>query len=359
MNTVIFDIDGVITDGTVIFSQDRTESKRINMKDIDAINEIARRGYFIGAVTAENNRFTEFIREMFPWNAFYDGVTDKSRAIEIIREMTDGKIIYIGDGKKDICALEHADITICPSDAIQELKAQANYILHGHSGSGCLWELLDFLDNEYLVEDEPAGTEWNKILEEHNSLMQIMIMDNEFQKQVILSAAIITKSVLQKKRVVIFGNGGSASEAQHIAGEFISSFQAQRQSLDMEALTVNTSVLTAIGNDYSYDYIFERQVEGMTKPGDVAIGISTSGHSVNVRRALDLAKQKGLKTILLTGNLQEATPYDVTLRVKSNCTARIQEIHLITGHFWAGYAEKVIKHHGHDNTYTQTGATTV
>lgn len=340
MTGIIFDIDGVVTDGTVIVDFSGKEFKRINMKDIDALNELVKRGYYVGAITAEKNEFTEYVKRRIPWNKFYDGISDKGACLEKLRNDGCDFIIYVGDGKKDISAFSKADMTMCPMDAISDIREKADIVFDVEAGKGGLWEVVRLLrdktfDNSNMVQDE-----WTKVLDEHNKAIQILRNDSEFQRQVVRSADIITDAILNNNRVVIFGNGGSAADAQHIAAEYISRFQMERRSLDVEALTVNTSIITAVGNDYSFDDVFSRQIEGMTRAGDVAIGISTSGTSTNVRKALDLAKEKGVKTILLTGDLDEITAYDVTLRVKTKATARVQEMHIIAGHFWASYTEK-------------------
>lgn len=138
-------------------------------------------------------------------------------------------------------------------------------------------------------------------------------------------------------KVMACGNGGSAADAQHFAAELIGRFERERQELAAIALTTDTSILTAVGNDYSYDEIFSKQVRGLGKKGDILIGISTSGNSKNVVKAIEAAKKMGIKIIALTGNgggkiasLLDAD--DVHLCAPSTRTARIQETHLVLLH---------------------------
>jgi D-sedoheptulose 7-phosphate isomerase len=135
-------------------------------------------------------------------------------------------------------------------------------------------------------------------------------------------------------KILLFGNGGSAADAQHIAAEFVGRFQMERTPLPALALTVNTSALTGIGNDYAYENVFSRQIEALGTPGDVAVGFSTSGKSPNVIKALAAAKAKGLVTVALTGKfgtlLREVSKY--CLCVPSDQTPRIQESHILIGH---------------------------
>ena len=136
-------------------------------------------------------------------------------------------------------------------------------------------------------------------------------------------------------KMLIFGNGGSAADAQHIAAELVGGFTIkQRPPLAVEALTVNTSSLTAIGNDYDFSDVFARQIEAFGRAGDVAVGLSTSGTSVNVVRALEMARKNGLVTVALTGQSggRVMDVADHCVRVPSSDVARIQEAHIVIGH---------------------------
>lgn len=134
--------------------------------------------------------------------------------------------------------------------------------------------------------------------------------------------------------IFFFGNGGSAADAQHLAAELVGRFILERRPLSALALTTDTSILTSIGNDYGFDQIFLRQIQGLGRPGDVAIGLSTSGNSPNVLAAIDAARANGLVTVAMTGQGggQLNDRVDVCLRVPSTVTARIQEAHIAIGH---------------------------
>lgn len=138
----------------------------------------------------------------------------------------------------------------------------------------------------------------------------------------------------QNGKIFFFGNGGSAADSQHIAAEFIGRFKKERRALPAIALTTDTSILTALGNDYSFDIIFARQIEGLAQRGDLAFGISTSGNSTNVIEGIKQAKKMGLKTISLTGcgGGKLAPLTDISIIVPSAETARIQESHLCIAH---------------------------
>jgi D-sedoheptulose 7-phosphate isomerase len=147
-------------------------------------------------------------------------------------------------------------------------------------------------------------------------------------------------------KVLLFGNGGSAADAQHIAAEFVGRFAFNRPALPALALSVNTSCVTAVGNDYGFDLIFSRQIEALARPGDFAIGISTSGNSPNVLHGLAVARKIGLSTAGLTGwaggKLKNAVDYCIS--APSNETPRIQECHILIGHIISELVEETIFH---------------
>jgi len=155
-------------------------------------------------------------------------------------------------------------------------------------------------------------------------------------------ADIIIDACRNGGKVVLFGNGGSAADAQHIAAELVGKFALKRQAFPAMTLNTNTSILTAVGNDYGYDLVFTRQVEALVTDKDVVIGISTSGNSKNVVDAIELAKRKGAKTVGLTGGdggkLAEIA--ELTLIVPSDSTPRIQEAHITIGHIICEIVEK-------------------
>ncbi len=157
-------------------------------------------------------------------------------------------------------------------------------------------------------------------------------------------ARVIEATLSKGGKIILFGNGGSASQAEHIAGEFVGKFKKERKAWPAIALNSNSSIVTAIANDYSYDYVFERQIEGYAKDCDIAIGITTSGNSESVIRALSKAKKIGCITVALTGgsggklNGMRGT-LDYLVKVKSESTPIIQEVHITIGHLLAAIVE--------------------
>jgi len=159
------------------------------------------------------------------------------------------------------------------------------------------------------------------------------IMRDDITKIVEISESVI-QCLKKNGKVILFGNGGSASDSQHIAAELIGRFKRDRNSLAAVALTTNTAILTSLANDYGYEVVFSKQLEGLGQKDDVVIGISTSGKAKNVAQGIKQAKKMGIKTIALTGgdggDLVKLA--DITLVVPSSITARIQEAHIMIGH---------------------------
>jgi D-sedoheptulose 7-phosphate isomerase len=148
-------------------------------------------------------------------------------------------------------------------------------------------------------------------------------------------------AVLDGKKILWCGNGGSAADSQHLAAELMGRFRRERRGLPSVALTTDSSILTALGNDYGYDRVFARQVEALCAPGDVVVGISTSGNSRNVCAALETAKSLGAFTVAFTGESGGtlANLADITLRIASSDTARVQEGHILCGHMLCDWIE--------------------
>jgi D-sedoheptulose 7-phosphate isomerase len=154
------------------------------------------------------------------------------------------------------------------------------------------------------------------------------------QDLLIRAATMIVDAFNNENKLMIFGNGGSAADAQHIAAEFVNKFMIDRPPLPAIALTTDTSVLTSVGNDYTFDEVFSKQIKALGMEGDVAWGMSTSGNSVNVVEALAVARERGLRTIGMTGSSvgQMAEVAQVLLTVDAENTARIQECHITMAH---------------------------
>lgn len=164
--------------------------------------------------------------------------------------------------------------------------------------------------------------------------LQLMTQDAALLSAIVQVAGICVKAVSDGRKILFAGNGGSAADAQHLAAELVSRYAYDRPGLPAFALTTDTSALTAIGNDYGYEHLFARQLEAVGTAGDVFFGISTSGRSANVLKALATARAKGIVTVGMTGRAGGQMPgrCDYLLRVPSDSTPRIQEGHIVIGH---------------------------
>jgi D-sedoheptulose 7-phosphate isomerase len=185
----------------------------------------------------------------------------------------------------------------------------------------------------------------NMIKEHFEAIAQTMVRLAESQADPIMRALeAVKKAIVDGHKVLLFGNGGSAADAQHLAAEFVGRFRHERPALPALALTVNTSVLTAIGNDYTFELIFARQVQALGRAGDVAIGISTSGRSPNVLAGISAAAELGLTTIGFTGGDGGvlADRADIAIIVPATDTARIQECHIAIGHLLCDASDSAI-----------------
>lgn len=343
---IVFDIDGVITDGSVIIDSKGHEQKQINLKDIDAIFELHRRGFQLAAITGEDTEIVDYFEKRFPWKYFYRGNKTKKETMQLIEAGTGisrENICYIGDGKYDIEPLTYAGLGMCPANAIDKAKNAADIILQSDGGKGCIWEIISILDK--YNDDNSAHNYFFRRLEEHTQIFKKLASDQNVTDIVMQIGDRIIEILQNNGGLYLCGNGGSAADAQHIATEFISRFYKERPGLNAEALTVNTSTLTAIGNDYSYERVFARQLEAKAKQGDMVIGISTSGTSKSVLEALRYAQNHGIVTVLLMGGFENPEldgVADHIIKVPSLITPRIQEAHIFIGHVIAEYVEHKI-----------------
>lgn len=183
-----------------------------------------------------------------------------------------------------------------------------------------------------------------KIIEQSILVKQDILKSEDFIQRINKSIEVIVEAYNKKGKVLFCGNGGSAADAQHLAAELSGRFYFDRPPLSAEALHVNTSYLTAVANDYSYDKIFERMVEATGKAGDVLVGISTSGNSDNICKAMLKAKELGMINIALTGKSggKMKDLADILLNVPSCDTPRIQESHIMIGHIICEKVEQAL-----------------
>jgi D-sedoheptulose 7-phosphate isomerase len=181
-------------------------------------------------------------------------------------------------------------------------------------------------------------------IEQARVLLDAMLSDANLTKSANQAANTCITALKAGKKLLFAGNGGSAGDSQHMAGEFVSRFNFDRPGLAAIALTVDTSILTAIGNDYGYEFSFSRQIEALGSEGDVFFAYSTSGNSPNILKALEAAKKKNMVTVGMTGNRKGKMDAmcDVCVCIPSASTPKIQEGHLVIGHAICGLVEEVL-----------------
>ena len=256
----------------------------------------------------------------------------------LIKEIAPDVLVKGGDWR--IEEIVGADFVTARGGAVHSLP-----LVEGFSTSSIVAKVLENSENKTMTETNLNIQSNNSIkiivdsLQAHQTVFQ-KLLDSEIPN-IERCAEIIFAALDSGKKVLICGNGGSAADAQHIAAEFVGRFERERRALPSIALTTDTSALTAIGNDYGFERLFARQVEALAQPGDVLIGISTSGNSPNVIAAMMTARAIGCKTIGLTGETGKklAGISDAAILVPATRTARIQEAHIFIGHVWCEIVE--------------------
>ena len=341
---LVFDIDGVITDGKRYIGEDG-EAKTVALKDLDAISLLHEAGYKVGCVSGENTPFSRAFSRMIPLDYVSLGRKAKADAIWEIGErfgLSSDELCYIGDGKYDIPVLEMVGLGICPADAIDEVKCVADIVLERNGGEGCIAACYTLLEKRKAAQSSidagqaGAGELIRKRVAEHRAVLDALAADKALYARIDAAIGMINDCYRNGGCLYLCGNGGSAADAQHLAAEMVGRFYLERPALRAEALTVNTSILTALANDYDFNMIFARQLEARAKTGDVLVGLTTSGTSANILQAFQKAKGMGVKTVLLTGAISDGAPIwpftDCMLNVPSKDTPRIQEMHILIGH---------------------------
>lgn len=343
---VLFDIDGVLTDGKLYFNEEGKEIKAINYKDLDSIVKL-QENYTIGLITAENSKIADYFENKISPNFFKKNIKNKLVEIDEIKNtfgFDNSEICYVGDSYSDLNILKNVGLGICPQNAINEVKKHSDVVLEKNSGDGCLEELLDILSQDSMYGN---GLNIRSFIKKHNTCMTLMSQDKEIIKTIERVCILMLNTFLTGNKLLMCGNGGSASDCQHVTTELVSKFLIKkRKAINAISLTVNTSTLTAIANDEDYSHIFSRQVEAIGDKGDLLIGISTSGQSLNVLEAFKEAKKQKINTVLLTGDNKDLKHADIVLNVPSKDTATIQELHIFIMHYICNFVERNLYERG-------------
>jgi D-sedoheptulose 7-phosphate isomerase len=337
------DVDGVLTDGCVTLTPSGEESKGIAFRDLDALGRARRAGLRVALVTGEEGPLVMAIAAKAGAEFVLPGAKDKCAALEALSANAAvplSRICYIGDSDRDALAFPGVGLSLCPADASRAARRTASRVLSARGGAGAVEEAVDFL----LADLDDAGARpgyedaLRRIAQESVRAHEKLIAESLPALAEI--AALIIKTLRAGRRVYFCGNGGSAADAQHIAAELVGRFAREREPWPALALTTDTSVLTAVGNDWAFEEIFARQVKAHARASDLVVGISTSGRSQNVVRALEAARELGCVTLAFTGRNSGAVgkAADFAFKAPDTSTPRIQEMHLLA---WHGICEVV------------------
>jgi D-sedoheptulose 7-phosphate isomerase len=345
---LILDIDGVLTDGTVLCSAGGPEYKRYSFRDVDAVFEARRRGVTVALVTGESTPWADAIGRRLEVDHVVKGAKDKLAAVnELISKLGVDldQVCFLGDSPRDAAALEAVGLGLAPADASDSARSAADAVLVAAGGRGAVEEALQmiFAPAPGALSRGAAADELDLVaaISKDSLAVQRRTVD-ELAGAIAAAAELVARCLGEGRTVFTFGNGGSASDAEHLAAELIGRFEATSRGLAAVALSANTSVMTALGNDFGMVAVFERQLRALAKPGDVAVAISTSGSSPNIVAALETGRRLGCITIGLTGGSGGRFPglAEHCLVVPSKTTARIQEAHRLIIHMICAIVDK-------------------
>jgi D-sedoheptulose 7-phosphate isomerase len=337
LQVLALDIDGVLTDGTAFRTGKDEEEKRYCFHDLDAVAQARQSGLTVALITGEDTRAVNAIADRFGVEQVVRGAKDKLSALARLSEelhISLDRFCYIGDSDRDAPALSKVGLGLAPANATPIAKAAAHVVLSRSGGGGAVAEGVSLLSK--LCQNGETSPkmelEMKRIVSDSIAAHQLMI--EQSLPVLVQVAQTFIRAIRGGRKILFFGNGGSAAEAQHVAGELIGRFAQESNPWPAIALTTDTSVLTAIGNDWEYAEIFARQVRGLARPGDVVVGITTSGRSPNVLRGLAAGRECGAITVGFTG----ATPNkvlelsDICFAAPASTTSRIQELSLLGWH---------------------------
>jgi len=331
------DIDGVITDGTCGLEGEQGLAKRIAFHDLDAVTAVRRSGLDVVMVTAENDEVVRAVARRFGVTRVISGAKNKLEGLEAIaveRDIPLEAMCYVGDSDRDAPALARVGLGLAPANATPTARAAAHRVLDRAGGAGAVAEAV-----RLLVRLQGLG----EGLEARKAAVERIVRDSIEAHRRLLGGSIpviaaiageVARSLASGRKLLLLGNGGSAADAQHVAGELVGRFARESEPWPVVALTTDSSILTCVANDWSYEDVFARQVRAHARPGDMVAGISTSGRSPNVLAALRAARQRGAITVGFAGSdpglMGELC--DHCFCAPSKETPRIQELHILAWH---------------------------
>jgi D-sedoheptulose 7-phosphate isomerase len=337
------DVDGVLTDGSVTITPSGEEAKGIAFRDLDALARARRAGVRIALVTGEEGPLVMAIAAKAGAEFVLPAAKDKVAALEALSANAAvplSRICFVGDADRDALAFPMVGMSICPANGSRAARRTASKVLTAKGGAGAVEEAVELLLADGDEGDLRPGFEntLRRIAEDSLRAHEKLILES--MPTLAEIASVITRALKSGRRILFCGNGGSAADAQHVAAELVGRFALEREPFPALALTTDTSILTAVGNDWDFKDIFSRQVRAHARNGDIVVGISTSGKSANVVRALEVARECGAITVAFTGrnggNVAKAADY--SFKAPDAGTPRVQELHLLA---WHGICEVV------------------
>jgi D-sedoheptulose 7-phosphate isomerase len=337
------DIDGVITDGKVSVGAHGEETKGIAFRDLDALALARREGLKLALVTGESGPLLAAIAERLNADIVLSGAKDKVVALRTLSQEMGiplGAICFVGDADRDALAFATVGLALCPRDASLAARSTAHRVLEARGGEGAVAEAVELLLYAKKTQLRLPGHEraLKRIVEDSIRAHERLLAESLSGLAEI--AEVLTHALRTGRKILLCGNGGSAADAQHVAAELVGRFAIEREPYPALALTTDTSILTAVGNDWDFKDIFARQVRAHARPGDVVVGISTSGRSPNVVRALEAGREKGALGIAFTGRNGGpiAKAAHLAFKAPEAATPRVQELHILA---WHGICEIV------------------
>lgn len=338
------DVDGVLTDGSVTLTPSGEESKGIAFRDLDALGRARRAGLRIALVTGEEGPLVMAIAAKAGAEFVLPGAKDKVAALEALSANSAvplSRVCFVGDADRDALAFPLVGVSLSPADGSRAARRTATRVLSAKGGAGAVEEAVELLLADGGEEgDLRPGFEHTLRRIGEDSLRAHEKLLSESMPALAEIAQVLTRALKSGRRVLLCGNGGSAADAQHVAAELVGRFALEREPFPALALTTDSSILTAVSNDWDFKDVFSRQVKAHARPGDVVVGISTSGKSANVVRALEVAREIGAVTIAFTGRNGGAVAKagDYCFKAPDAATPRVQELHLLA---WHGICEVV------------------
>jgi len=337
IKVLALDIDGVLTDGRAGIASEGTLSKVIAFHDLDAVTAARRAGLEIVLVTGEHGPEVDQIASRFGVKEVVRNAKDKVAALRETSARLGVPLkafCYVGDSDRDAPAFADVGLGLAPANATPAALAGARQVLSRRGGDGAVAEAVRLIlgMRENSQNNEELGAEMKRIAAESIAAHQRLVGEG-VQVLVEVAQAFIA-AIASGRKILLFGNGGSAADAQHVAGELVGRFLVESEPWPAIALTTDSSIVTCIGNDWAFEEVFARQVRALCQPGDVVVGITTSGRSPNVVKGLQEARRRQGITVGFTGAKGTAllAHSDICFLAPADATPRIQELHLLAWH---------------------------